>query len=176
MIHYTVRRVKCDETRPACLRCTSIRRVCDGYCDAQALLASRSIFIPFKAGPSFDIQASPQSKRSFAFFVRRTSPQLAGFFGSEFWERLVLQTAHHESAVGHAIVAIGSLHELYEHQTATIEANRSFALEQYNLAIRDLLAPRVKKREQCVDVWLISCILFTCFEVCHARSLSAPKC
>jgi len=77
----------------------------------------------------------------------------------------VLQTAYHESAVRHAIVAIGSVHELREHQTATIDSDGSFALEQYNLAIRDLLAPLSHGGKQGVDVCLISCILFTCFEV-----------
>jgi len=157
-----IRRVKCDEARPACLRCTSTRRVCDGYYDPDP---SRSIIVPVIASPSFDIYASPQSNRSFAFFVQRTCPQLAGFFGSDFWERYVLQAAYHESAVRHAIVAIGSLHELHEHQTATIDSNKSFALEQYNLAIRDLLAPLSQGRKRGVGVCLVSCILFICFEV-----------
>jgi len=96
--------------------------------------------------------------------VQRTSPQLAGFFGSNFWERLVLQAAYHESAIRHAIVAIGSLHEqLY--QTATAKPINAFALEQYNLAIRDLLVPLAKDKKRGIDVCLISCMLFTCFEV-----------
>jgi hypothetical protein len=97
--------------------------------------------------------------------MQRTSPQLAGFFGSDFWERLILQAAYHESAVRHAIVAIGSVHEQFEHQTAMVDVNRVFALEQYNLAIRGLLVPLSQSGKRGVDVCLISCILFTCFEV-----------
>jgi hypothetical protein len=157
--------VKCDEARPACLRCTSTSRVCDGYSDVQSPLSSPSTAVQVIAGPSFDIAASPESKRSFHFFRQRTCPQLAGFFGSEFWERFVLQAAYHESAVHHAIVAIGSLHELFEHQTALPDANRAFALKQYNLAIQDLLVPLSQNGQRGVDVCLISCVLFTCFEV-----------
>jgi hypothetical protein len=158
--------VKCDETRPACLKCTSTGRVCDGYNDVQLpQQLSHSNLFPIIASPSFDIHASPKSKRSFAFFVQRTCPQLAGFFGSDFWERFVLQAAYHESAIRHAIVAIGSIHELFEHQTPILVANTAFALEQYNLAIRDLLVPLSRSGERDVDVCLISCILFTCFEV-----------
>ncbi|TAQ87008.1 hypothetical protein B7494_g4666 [Chlorociboria aeruginascens] len=96
------------------------------------------------ASPSFDIDTSPESRRSFACFMQRTCPQLGGFFGSDFWERLVLQAAHHEPAIRHAAVAIGSLHQLFDHQTTILprfDPRKSFALEQYNLAIRDLLEP-----------------------------------
>jgi hypothetical protein len=153
--------VKCDETRPACLRCTSTRRTCDGYSDVSP---PPSNIGTVTTGP-FNIHSPTKLRRSFAFFTHRTSPQLAGFFGSDFWERLVLQAAYHESAVRHAIVAIGSLHELVEHQTGITDATRAFALEQYNLAIRELLLPLSQGGERRVDVCLISCILFTCFEV-----------
>lgn len=158
---YAVRRVKCDETRPECLRCTSTRRVCDGYSQVQWSDPSNSMAVT--AGPSTDIHDCSQSRRSFAFFMQRTSPQFAGFFGSVFWERLVLQTAHHEPAIRHAIVAIGSLHE---QKTVATDPEVIFALKQYNLAIKKLLAPQSQTGERGVDVCLISCILFTCFEVC----------
>ncbi len=162
----TVRRVKCDEARPACLRCTSTGRVCEGYSHIQPPVSPGSnIVVPVTviAGLPFDIDACPQSKQSFAFFVQRTSPQLAGFFGSDFWERLILQAAYHESAVRHAAVAVGSVHQLSEHHMT--DASRTFALEQYNLAIRHLIGPSSQNGERGVDVCLISCILFICFEV-----------
>ena len=40
-----------------------------------------------------------------------------------------------------------------------------FALQQYNKAIRLLLEPALEESEQEVDVALITCILFICFEV-----------
>jgi hypothetical protein len=125
-------------------------------------------------GPSFDIDATPQAKRSFSFFVQRTCRQLAGFFGSYFWETLVLQVAHHESAVQHAIVAIGSLHELLEHHSAMTNASRTFALEQYSLAINALLVPLCKDGKRGLDVCLIACILFTSFEVCPILVIGCP--
>lgn len=119
--------------------------------------------LAFNIEPSADIHPCAISKRSFEFFIRRTSPQLAGFFGSAFWERLVLQAAHHEPAIRYAITAIGSLHE---HAIIGKDLETTFALQQYNLAIRSLLAPLEQQRKQGVDVCLISCILFICFEVC----------
>ena len=162
------RRVKCDETRPACLRCTSSGRVCDGDYQVQPPYPSQQAdIVSVVAGPSFDIHlhVSPESKRSFAFFIQRSSAQQAGFFGSAFWERLVLQAAYHEPIIRHAIVAIGSLQGLQECRTVVEDADKLFALEQYNHAIRGLLHPPPQSGERGVDVCLIACILFVCFEV-----------
>jgi len=158
-----VRRIKCDEARPACRRCTSTGRACDGYSDVPAPHSSSDDLKSIGSSPSFDSHASSQSNRSFAFFVRRTRGQLAGFFGSDFWEKSVLQAAYHEPAIRYAIVAIGAIHELFEHEMAVV--NKTFALEQYHLAIRELLVPLSETGRRGVDVCLISCILFTFFEV-----------
>ncbi|TVY94227.1 Transcriptional regulatory protein [Lachnellula willkommii] len=125
-----VRRVKCDETRPACLRCLSTRRACDGYNYIQPSHQPPCNLpvVHVTSGPSFDVHVPLKSKRSFEFFVQRSCLSLAGFFRSDFWERLVLQAAYHESAVYHAIVAIGSLYEQLEHQIRGIDENRDFAL------------------------------------------------
>jgi hypothetical protein len=163
LIDYIERRVKCDETRPACLRCTSGGRICDGYHHVTQPQHSSSIIVPFKTNPFFDIYASSESNRSFACFVQRTCPQLSGFFGCEFWERLVLQAAYHEPAIRHAAIAIGALHQQLDQHSNT---RKTFALEQYNLAIRDLLLPLSQGEKSGVDICLIACVLFTCFEVC----------
>ncbi|RYC57335.1 hypothetical protein CHU98_g8870 [Xylaria longipes] len=114
--------------------------------------------------PSLELQVCPRSKRSFAFFVQHTCSQLAGFFGSDLWERLVLQAAHHEPAIRHAIIAIDSRHELALQQTAEIDAAGVFTLGRYNLAIKHLLDPSFPKGKRDVDVYLICSILFACFE------------
>lgn len=167
------RRVKCDETKPDCLRCTSTRRVCDGYLYEPCVDPSGFCTVPpaLTTDPSAHVNPCALSKRSFAFFMHKTSPQLAGLFGSAFWERLVLQVAHYEPAIRHAITAIGSLHE--QHIVGR-DSNVSFALQQYNLAIRSLLAPP-PGQQRGLDVSLISCILFTCFEV-YARVCMSLSC
>ncbi|KAH8759838.1 hypothetical protein F5883DRAFT_500988 [Diaporthe sp. PMI_573] len=157
------RRVKCDETRPNCLRCTTTRRVCNGYAHVPCVDPSDLCRVPlaFTIDPSADVNPCVLSRRSFAFFIQKTSPQLAGLFGSAFWERLVLQTAHYEPAIRHAITAIGSLHEQHIFGRGS---EVSFALQQYNLAIKSLLAPPSPGQQRGLDVSLIACILFTCFE------------
>ncbi len=65
----------------------------------------------------------------------------------------------------HAVIAIGSMHELLERGAVIKDVDKIFALDQYNLAIRELLLPLSRGGERGVDVCLISCILFICFEV-----------
>lgn len=160
----TARRVKCDETRPACLKCTTTRRVCDGYPHVPCVDPSdlSRVSMGLTTDPSHGAHPCVLSRRSFAFFIQKTSLQLAGPFGSAFWERLVLQAAHYEPAIRHAITAIGSLHE--QHIIGR-DIESSFALRQYNLAIKSLLDPPSPGHQRGLDVCLISCILFTCFEV-----------
>lgn len=114
--------------------------------------------------------------RCFQFFYERTVPALAGYCGSEFWSRLVLQVSQHEKSVWHALIALGSLHENFETDNNRFGVDLfrheqdSFAIREYLAAIRALLGPSNTTvgsvGNVTVDVCLISCILFTCFEVC----------
>ncbi|ETS76228.1 hypothetical protein PFICI_11615 [Pestalotiopsis fici W106-1] len=179
-----IRRVKCDEARPACVRCTSTGRTCDGYphistAESSSSLSSSSsperLTVTLHAGPSVQLFDTPQSKRSFAFFRQRTSPQLSGFFKSEFWESLVFRVAYHESAIRHAVVALGAAHEASERRSASPSAIKTFAVEQYNLAIKELLIPLARRGEGAVDVCLIACIMFVNFESlrgCHTAAMA----
>lgn len=56
---------------------------------------------------------------------------------------------------------------MFEHQTVMTDANKTFALEEYNLAIKHLLISLSLNGERRIDVCLITCILFICFEVHH---------
>jgi hypothetical protein len=119
--------------------------------------------------------------RAFQFFYERTIPSLSGYCGSEFWNRLVLQVSQHEKSVWHALIALGSLHENFENdqQVPGLWFSRSgyddFAVREYLLAIRALIGPKKRLEQEIkgsspaepltVDVYLISCILFACFEV-----------
>lgn len=86
----------------------------------------------------------------------------------------MLQVYHHEPAIRHAVIALGSLHERFEAQDRSVAGSNldvvqgGFALEQYNHAIRQLIDPTTGSKPPAIDVCLISCILFACFEVCQS--------
>lgn len=174
------RHIKCGEERPACLRCTATGRCCDGYgvpatpvssreSTSQSNAFTRALIARPLSTPSHDMFCSDQERRSFEFFLLKTAPQLAGDFECAFWDRLLLQTVHHEPAIRHVTVALGSLHEHFQRDAGApfssriLATDNSFALRQYLRAIRCLMPS--PGASQPIDVCLISCVLFACFEV-----------
>lgn len=161
-----IRRIKCDETEPSCGQCVRGSRTCDGY--VKPLLKRDAC----ESGPTalaahIDIVVgSPQERLVFDYFRYRTVPALFGSSGSPLWDQLLLQATYHQPAIWHAVVALGSLHwrfeTLHSHEN---EDDSGFALEQYLKAIAYLLVPTKERRMPAADVALISCILFTGFEV-----------
>ncbi|KAF4634116.1 hypothetical protein G7Y89_g3990 [Cudoniella acicularis] len=167
----TLRHVKCDEERPSCLKCSSTGRKCDGYDPSTNPNVTTGSSSPTDLirSPSTGVTglfASDNEHRSFCFFVQNTAPQLTGFDADGFWDGMVLQATHHEPAIRHAIIALGSLHERFVGNQGLISRSDhdGFALRQYNTAIKCLVKPFSRPGRQAMDVCLISSILFACFE------------
>ncbi|KAM7200725.1 hypothetical protein V8F20_005227 [Naviculisporaceae sp. PSN 640] len=120
-----IRRVKCDETRPACHRCSSTGRTCDGYPAAgvpsqhstrRALAtAVRQLQV---VGPAARVLGKPvpvDDVACFDFFRVCTASMTGSVFpGEKFWSMQMLQAAHAEPAVWTAAVALGALHRRWE--------------------------------------------------------------
>lgn len=81
---------------------------------------------------------------------------------------------HRQPAIKHAVVALASLHERFEKNDSSILSSNydlaqgGFALQQYNRAIAELTKPFTAGQQQALDVCLVACILFACFEVSYA--------
>ena len=120
--------------------------------------------------PVFNTQGNSEERRCFDFFIKRTASQLAGFWDSDFWGCSILRATFHQPAIRHAILALGSLHERFEAGDRSVvnpvwdNREGGFALKQYNQAIQQLIKPTTGG-QQAVDVCLIACIIFACFEV-----------
>lgn len=171
------RRIKCDEARPHCTRCSSTGRKCDGYGPSP----NHRFHIPSFSPSNLSFSENSRESRCFQYFYERTAPALTGISGSIFWNIFVLQLSQREKSVWHAIVALGSLHEKFvekEQRLGGLEFLRreqdAFTIREYSTAIRALLSPAGKTNGEMaasgfgdvtIDVCLISCILFTCFEV-----------
>lgn len=173
LICWIVRRVKCDEAKPCCYLCTSTGRTCDGYGAktepppdlSGAVLDTSSLSL------STEFLGSHEELQSFYFFRQNTAPQLSGFFGDDFWERLLLQAALHEPSIRHAIVALGSLHARTEQKNGLVRLSHTngwtdgFPLKNYTQAINGLVKPVTRQGRQAIDVWVLCSILFACLEV-----------
>ncbi|KPM34597.1 hypothetical protein AK830_g11972 [Neonectria ditissima] len=153
-----IRKVKCDETWPQCLRCKKTGRTCDGY------------RAPPTGSLSWDVLLHPQRPvtptcdvmelRSLAFFHQVVAPVLSGPFDASFWTHLVAQATHHEPAARHAVLAISSFFEGFSATTCRSKANNPFAILHYNRAIKRVITSQVKD----INSILVVCILFICIE------------
>ena len=146
------RHIKCDETKPACVRCTKFGVQCAGYELPKAIV--------------FDVFRDEHQRRSYNYFCERAAPDIAGVFGAPFWNGLVLQLAYVHPAVRHAVVSVGAIYETLEQlstkdQRLSKDAEDHFRLsmEQSNQAIQHM----TKRPEGLsVEVILVVCLLFVC--------------
>lgn len=125
--------MKCDETKPACKKCQTARRVCDGYLDADHSMSRRRLAETVRTlavvgpvsraltrSPSLlaanpaSRPVSPDDTTFFDLFRHATVPSTCSFFPSRFWKADVMQLAHIEPAIWHAAVTLGTLHQRSE--------------------------------------------------------------
>lgn len=166
--------MKCDEKKPACQRCISTGRICDGYgiwgggnaygssnkapsLSNLSLAHNKKILGPLKVvtmSQKHRIAGLPASI-GFEYFRKYTSTKLPGLFESGFWDSLVLQASEQEPAVLHAVTALGAAHKNDEH----------ISLVEYNKAIQHLRQNLNSSDRDVLRVCLITCLLFVCIEL-----------
>ncbi|WYZ33880.1 hypothetical protein EsH8_I_000156 [Colletotrichum jinshuiense] len=161
-----IRRVKCDEARPACNRCVGTGRKCDGYVTPPTGAYSWAQLL--RVCPPPTVVAPEADLRALSFFRGVVAPVLAGHLDSYFWTHLVSQVSHQEIAAKHAALAISSLYENFKDDPLDRNANKNaFAVAHYNEAIRHL---RTTTNQETV---LFVCILFVCIDMLRGECKSA---
>ncbi|CAG8157629.1 unnamed protein product [Penicillium salamii] len=156
-----IRRVKCGEERPSCLRCTSTGRKCDFKIEP-------IIFV----NPSLSPNTGSRERRAFAYYFEFAASSIGGGLDLDFWRTVVPQVCRHEPAVWDAIISIGALFEcsqkgpnLFLRQAGLkdLDQNHQDVLAWY---ARSVSAIRCRIEAGNVDafVGLISCMLFICVE------------
>ncbi|KAI1616350.1 hypothetical protein EDD36DRAFT_133241 [Exophiala viscosa] len=99
-----IRRVKCDEGRPSCHRCTSTGRKCDGY---SAPKEPTPIAYLVMAQTSSECQYI--ARTAFQYFHEVCAPALSNYGSQSFWTKLVLQACHYDESIKHLIIAASCL-------------------------------------------------------------------
>ncbi|KAH9209814.1 hypothetical protein DL95DRAFT_394046 [Leptodontidium sp. 2 PMI_412] len=132
------RRLKCDEGKPACIRCIKTNLVCAGYVppnklhrqDDRGSLRLR-VLKPKASRPSPQLQITASSlrfmapssiylgeseidNRYFRHFQQTAAMGLDGAWGWYLWNQVMLQNSHQESFIWHSIIAIGALLKSYD--------------------------------------------------------------
>ncbi|CAG7566231.1 unnamed protein product [Fusarium equiseti] len=165
MIIDGIRKVRCDEAKPACTRCASTGRKCDGYTSPPSFTSSKSPSPqPYnRPNAAADLRLIlprqiPDELLSYSYFLEVTVPSLAGAFYSEFWLAEVPRVCLLDTAIWHAVVSLGSAHEDFAENG---RSSRSlFALKQFNSSIRCLTESRSPRH---ADQWraLVISAIFT---------------
>ncbi|KAE9381146.1 hypothetical protein N431DRAFT_505432, partial [Stipitochalara longipes BDJ] len=127
-----IRRLKCDETKPECLRCVRYWGHCEGYAQprkwvdstsenrecmpvlrpksrlAQASTSFPLLYHSFERSRQYRFRNDEEQCAFFAF-QHLTTNELSGLFVSALWDSIILQESNEEEFVRDAITAIGAL-------------------------------------------------------------------
>ncbi|ESZ91082.1 hypothetical protein SBOR_8545 [Sclerotinia borealis F-4128] len=184
------RRVKCDETKPQCLRCQKFGRICDGYAHE---IPSRGNMMPIQPRiptadfytPSISLEATEEEGRYFRYFCDRTAYQLPGYFDPTFWNHIILQESHHVTPIRHAVIAVGALKKAIEeasgpHLKINViqdinKKHYEFAVLQHLKAIQALNQYISNSNGPQLRTALMACLLFVCFETIQGSYASSVQ-
>ncbi|TGO68808.1 hypothetical protein BELL_0806g00010 [Botrytis elliptica] len=184
------RRVKCDETKPQCLRCQKFGRTCDGYAHE---IRSRGNMTPIQPRipmadiytPSISLAATEQEGRYFQYFCDRTAYQLPGFFDPTFWNHIILRESHNVTSIRHAVIAIAALNKAIEeapgpHLKVNViqdinKKHLEFAVIQHLKAIQALNQYISTSNGPQLRTALMACLLFVCFETIQGSYASSVQ-
>ena len=178
------RKIKCDEAKPNCFRCTKSARKCMGY-EPWQVVTSGTYQDQLSSQGSYrrSLSISPGSEEEqlcFQYFTEHASKCIAGVLDTTFWSLLLPRISQTTPAVKHCIVAISSLfrvrfHSIQSsiHHTSPIpyydtQKAISIALKHYNKAIMATMADMIRDCED-VLVAVLTCILFFCIESLQGR-------
>lgn len=158
------RKIKCDETKPSCRRCSAFGRVCGGYGEATAKS-------DLTEQTCFDVLISNTRNNDelhwLEHFSARTGPSLSDCPDSQaFWSRTLPQMSTSVPSIRHALLAVSSCHAAFTLQSSTHPhafQYQDYVVKQYNLAIKALRLD-IGRRDTSVQVPLICCLLFICIE------------
>jgi hypothetical protein len=191
--------VKCDETKPECLRCQKFGRTCDGYAEPPppgqepSRPRRRYAVVPIQpriapaalSGPTISIHRTDEESRYFDVFVELSARELAGYFTTDFWGRIVSQESHAITPIRYAAIAIGALNRSLENapesdQKVNIIQNvdkkhHEYAVIYFLKAVQSLNEYLSTSNSPQTRVALISCLLFVCFETFQGSFISTCR-
>ncbi|KEQ63477.1 uncharacterized protein M437DRAFT_47167, partial [Aureobasidium melanogenum CBS 110374] len=163
-----VRRIKCDEARPSCQKCSSTGRKCDGYITTGESTPKRTQEL------SLNVYKSEEESSAIDFFLRVSIPQFTGNSPSEFWNRHVLQLAQQDVGTRHALVALAHLHRDFTNPQNESKHNQP-ALYHYDAAIRSHISSVSGEMQDILksSSAMSTAIVFMCIEIMQGHLASA---
>ncbi|KAJ5373512.1 DNA repair protein rad10 [Penicillium concentricum] len=171
-----IRRVKCGEEKPSCVRCASTGRKCD-FEDTQPSSTISAIANPLSLSPNTNTVW--RERRAFAYYFECAASSIGGGLDVDFWRTVVPQVCRYEPAVWDAIITISALFECPKESLDPVPQRRDntiFLTQNHQDALgwysRSVSAVRQRIEQGNVDVFvgLISCVLFICIEAIQGNA------
>ncbi|KAH8789107.1 hypothetical protein F5882DRAFT_109735 [Hyaloscypha sp. PMI_1271] len=182
---YRVRRVKCDERKPLCLRCDRFGVECDGYEDYSsapvsrkrkpvALLPSTSVGLLIYQPSSTTGFETQEDYQYFLHYRNQTVIDLSGAMPDEVWSQVIPRANVGHMALRNLTLAVSAMDKA-RHSSSPVPHSQ-FGAAKYGKAlrgIRELLASRIDL--EAVRVSLIASLLIFCFENLQGETELAIK-
>ncbi|PVI00495.1 hypothetical protein DM02DRAFT_614255 [Periconia macrospinosa] len=175
------RRVKCDEAKPSCVKCSSTGRICEGYTRSKSgvLGLDRKSVIRHESPPvpsSVDVLSEyGEGLQYFEFYQNCVGHSIATAYDSNFWCRVAPRMAQTEPSIRHALIALGYFNKAttgsLKHARLSDERHETLFFH-YNKAVRSLIE-RMKQISFDPEIGLVTCILFVCIEFLRGDFITA---
>ena len=173
-----VRRIKCDEGKPSCLKCRSTGRACDGYAVRENPLKpvtknqGHVVTVPIAPilGNPFTAELwTDRERRSFEYFYYSTRRNSSISMALDLSFQFIIQASCFDTAMRSAIVALGSLGESLEVGdmlgSKTIDLSlQHFAQINFHKALRNLGVLIRDHPHRPAELTVMSCFVFSIFE------------
>ncbi|RDW61668.1 hypothetical protein BP5796_11560 [Coleophoma crateriformis] len=185
-----IRRVKCDEGKPACRRCELTGRLCDGYpslfrvssfSNATAPAASLAVTVRAPILPSMyqlRLHRSTQQTVSELAAQFTIKPAVGIIFSYESEARVTLGAVS-EPEVRHALDSLNHLRDTFQQYgdfaflTSQLGPRTLRSLQEYNMAVASLASRLSDANPKSVKLALICCQLFISIEAALSNYVSA---
>ena len=175
------RKVKCDETRPSCLRCVSYGQACKGYkvpktwlFETPAIIQKSKVtsqsLVQIRPAPHPDRE--PLERRALLYFNEKTIPLLAAFnsVSLELWKEVIPQLGQSVEPLQHLMIAAASCQEKLSPASHNKEDNNRLAAQHYSKAVQMLID---RSRQPTPEIMLMCCLLFIACENLRVSQLQA---
>ncbi|KAK5101069.1 hypothetical protein LTS08_004675 [Lithohypha guttulata] len=104
---------------------------------------------------------TPEERRSFLFFLKRTAQEWSGYRDVSFWNVLVPQASAAHQSIFHSVTALGALHESLE---TNEDADKENQLQQLLWQQCSKAAIAANQGQISHTVALMSCIIMVCLQ------------
>ncbi|KAK5998679.1 Transcription regulator lscL-like protein [Cladobotryum mycophilum] len=192
-IHFVIRRIKCDEEKPACQRCISTGRTCDGYKAAAKTKTTniRRTGVTHQLFPQdrptstqltlqrplvTDFTGDPMERH----YIHRWLPIAEDVVGIQerangfFWGSIVPEYVFASQSVRHATIALSAAHLNFQMSgcrpnfTGSLNKMECFVIKHYNLALKNINAEIydiAAPPQKRFGIIIIACIFFFYTEI-----------